>query len=411
MSRAAHDVPLGYKWTEVGVIPEEWKVVALRECLVRSPDYGINAPAVPYSLSLPTYIRITDISEDCRFAPESLVSVDSPNAAHYFLEEGNLVFARTGASVGKSYLYDLNDGPLVFAGFLIRVKPDSGRLLPAYLAQYVKTAPYWSWVRLMSMRSGQPGINGNEYGRLSIPLPPLPEQRAIAAALADVDELLAGLDAQIAKQRAVKTAAMQRLLSGRTRLPGFGGAWETRRFGDIALPRRERNNPSKLRTYDFCVELEHIEQGTGRLSGSTSATSQSSLKSTFEIGDVLFGKLRAYLRKYWHADRQGVCSTEIWVLVPNYQVVLSEFLFQIVQVDEFIEAASMAYGTHMPRSDWNVIKNLEVVVPPLGEQRAIAAVLSDMDAAIAGLEAQRAKTAQLKQGMMQQLLTGRVRLV
>jgi type I restriction enzyme S subunit len=208
-----------YKQTEVGVIPEDWNVHTLRNCLSAPPDYGINAPAVPFSDKLPAYIRITDITEDGRFFPENPASVKRSDADLYYLKEGDLVFARTGASVGKSYLYKPKDGKLVFAGFLIRVSPDSGKLVPAYLAGYVTTGAFWNWVRLMSMRSGQPGINGNEYGQLPIPLPPtIDEQRAIAAVLSDMDAEIAALEQRRDKTRALKQGMMQELLTGRTRL-------------------------------------------------------------------------------------------------------------------------------------------------------------------------------------------------
>jgi type I restriction enzyme S subunit len=264
----------------------------------------------------------------------------------------------------------------------------------------------------MSMRSGQPGINGNEYGQLPIALPPdIEEQKAIAGTLSDVDALIGALDKLIAKKRDLKQAAMQQLLTGKQRLPEFSAQWHLKRFGDIAAPRRERVDPGKLGVQEFCVELEHIEQATGRLIRSTTAEEQSSLKTVFRSGDVLFGKLRAYLRKYWLADRQGVCSTEFWALVPNVPTLTSEFLFELVKSDQFIEAASNAYGTHMPRSDWNVVKNQVVATPLPDEQVAIASVLSDMDAEIAALEQRRDKTRALKQGMMQELLTGKTRLV
>ena len=135
------------------------------------------------------------------------------------------------------------------------------------------------------------------------------------------------------------------------------------------------------------------------------------MKSVFQKDDVLFGKLRAYLRKYWFADREGVCSTEIWALTANLSLLVPSFLFQIVKMNKFIDAASEAYGTHMPRSDWNVVKNYEVLLPSIEEQDAIAAVLSDMDAEIATLETKLTKARQLKTGMMQELLTGRIRLL
>jgi type I restriction enzyme S subunit len=197
---------------------EEWEVRWLGECLTAQPDYGINAPAVPYSDRLPVYIRITDISEDGRFAPEGLVSVNSPTASQYYLNIGDLVFARTGASVGKSYLYNEHDGPLIFAGFLIRVRPDITRLIPAFLATYVETSRYWNWVRMISMRSGQPGINGNEFAKLPIPLPSLLEQTAIATILSDMDAEIAALKARRDKTRALKQGMMQELLTGRIRL-------------------------------------------------------------------------------------------------------------------------------------------------------------------------------------------------
>ena len=142
----ALDVPVGYRRTEVGVIPEDWEARSLRSTLAESPSYGINAPAVPFDGSLPTYIRITDIGSDGRFRPTPRVSVNGAHATSFFLKPGDLVFARTGASVGKSYLYDRRDGPLVFAGFLIRLTPDPRRLRPAFIAYYVQTRRYWRWI-------------------------------------------------------------------------------------------------------------------------------------------------------------------------------------------------------------------------------------------------------------------------
>jgi type I restriction enzyme S subunit len=107
---------------------------------------------------------------------------------------------------------------LVFAGFLIRVRPNRDLLVPTFLAAYATTKPYWNWVRLMSMRSGQPGINGKEYADLPLWLPDLPEQTAIAEVLSDMDAGLAVLEQRREKTRALKQALMQELLTGRTRL-------------------------------------------------------------------------------------------------------------------------------------------------------------------------------------------------
>ena len=226
-------VPAGYKVTELGVLPEEWKVCELGSLLSRRPDYGINAAAVDFSEALPTYLRITDISENGQLLSSSKVSVNHPFAENYFLSANDIVFARTGASTGKTYLHTEANGKLVFAGFLIRLISDPKKLEPRFLKAYTETAPYWKWVAMTSMRSGQPGINGVEYSKLKIPHPPLAEQQAIATALGEMDALLAAQRARLAKQRAVKQGLLQGLLSGEQRLPGFAREWEVKRLGSV----------------------------------------------------------------------------------------------------------------------------------------------------------------------------------
>ena len=269
------------------------------------------------------------------------------------------------------------------------------------------------------------GISGSDLVTIRIIIPPLPEQTAIATALSDVDALISGLDRLIEKKRAIKQAAMQELLTGKRRLPGFDSGkgykptevgeipedWELFPFGNMIKIRGEKFNPKKDGVSNYCIELEHISQGKGSIISHSVTNTNSSLKNKFQKNDILFGKLRSYLRKYWLANREGVTSTEIWVFTAINGISVPEFIFQVIQMDDFIECSTVAYGTHMPRADWNVVKMYMVPLPPLPEQTAIATVLSDMDAEISALETRRAKTLSLKQGMMQELLTGRIRLV
>lgn len=182
------------RFTEFRDAPN-WEQAALGALLDRPPEYGANAKAVPFSENLPAYIRITDIDDDGRFVPASRVSVDIEPGDDQFLQPGDIVLARTGASVGKSYRYRVKDGRLVFAGFLIRVRPNPNRLVPEFLSAYLSTWSYWDWVRLTSARSGQPGINASEYASLPLPMPTdaasLSEQRKIADCFAVLDEGIA----------------------------------------------------------------------------------------------------------------------------------------------------------------------------------------------------------------------------
>lgn len=209
----------GYIKTEVGIIPEDWFVVELSTLLMTPPKYGINAPAVKLEGKLPAYIRITDIDENGYFNANKRVGVNDQASDQYVVEDGDILLARTGASVGKSYIYRPEDGKLVYAGFLIKVAPDQNKLESQYLFQFLKTEMYWSWVNVMSMRSGQPGINGNEYGQLRIPLPPSKaEQKSIAKALGDMDSEIFSLKSQLTKHQKLKQGMMQNLLTGTVRL-------------------------------------------------------------------------------------------------------------------------------------------------------------------------------------------------
>jgi type I restriction enzyme S subunit len=190
----------------------EWNAAPVGTLLMSSPDYGVNAAAVPFSEQLPKYLRITDISEDGRYLPEKQVSVDLEPTDGSYLDEGDIVLARTGASVGKSYQYRKEDGRLVFAGFLIRVKPDSKKLVSTYLANFLTTGQFWKWVAVTSARSGQPGINSTEYSSLAIPLPPsLPEQQRIASCLSGVDALITAETQRLEALKTHKKGLMQQL--------------------------------------------------------------------------------------------------------------------------------------------------------------------------------------------------------
>ena len=190
----------------------QWLKTPLGKLLIGSPDYGVNAAAVPFSKDLPKYLRITDISEDGRYLLDKQVSVDLEAMDGNYLDQDDIVLARTGASVGKSYRYRKEDGRLVFAGFLIRVRPNPKTLISTYLANFLTTDLFWRWVAVTSARSGQPGINSTEYSSLSTPLPPnLSEQLRIANCLTSLDDLITAATQELATLKTHKKGLMQQL--------------------------------------------------------------------------------------------------------------------------------------------------------------------------------------------------------
>ena len=186
--------------------------------------------------------------------------------------------------------------------------------------------------------------------------------------------------------------------------------WKVLRLGSITYIRNQKVLENQVVTEIPKIELEHIGKGNGKLLDISAANNTNSIKYKFFNGDVLFGRLRSYLRKFWHATFNGICTTEIWPLVVDNKQAVSGFIFAIIQTEKFIKEASISYGTHMPRADWGILKNFKLPLAPIHEQRAIATALSDVDQLIESLDKLIAKKRAIKQATMQQLLSGKQRL-
>ena len=185
--------------------------------------------------------------------------------------------------------------------------------------------------------------------------------------------------------------------------------WYVDEFGKLALLSKKKYIPSP-NEHIKCIELEHFEKETGQLNGYIDSAQQSSTKNYFKKGDVLYGKLRPYLKKYTLASFDGVCSTEIWVLQGCKEKLTNSYLYLIIQSNKFNVACNVSTGTHMPRADWEYVSNIPFIFPPLPEQEKIAEILSCWDDGIEKLSALIEKKKIQKKALMQQLLTGKHRL-
>ena len=205
----------------LGTVPADWEVVRLGD-VCHPPQYGASAPAQPYNPVLPRYVRITDLTDDGRLKQEDARSAEPSRVAGYELESGDLLFARSGATVGKTYMYRHYDGPCVYAGYLIRFRPKRDLVSPAFLEFCTRSQFHRTWVTSMLRAGAQPNINATEYSTLTIPLPPLPEQQTIAAAMDGVDEAIGVAREELNGLRSLKESTADALLTGRVR-HGIGG--------------------------------------------------------------------------------------------------------------------------------------------------------------------------------------------
>ena len=377
-----------YKRTEIGVIPTDWDVMrigALFDVKAGSDFDPTNSSEVQGdNYSYPIYAN--SLSQQglygfCNYAQSQI---------------GSITITARG-TLGKAFY---RDTPFVAIGRLLVLEPMVS-MDARFFSEYINYG-----VHFAVESTGVPQLTAPQVARYSVPVPPKSEQRAIAEALSDVDSLLQSLDALTAKKRAIKQAAMQQLLTGKMRLPGFSGVWETRRleqvidcFDHVRIPLNEIQRANRPGPYPYCGAngvLDYVDD--------------------FVIDDdvILIAEDGGYFDEYAHRPIAYRRSGKIWV--NNHAHILKAkfgysqgFLFYSMVHKNILPYLASGTRAKLNKSEMNKI---EIYIPlDSDEQETIAAVLSDMDAEIAALERRRDKISVVKQGMMQQLLTGRIRLV
>lgn len=207
-----------FKESEIGRIPRSWEVKQLGECLFSKPQYGANASARQWKSGEPRYLRITDISVDGTLNTDGIVGIDLEDYTEYLVECGDVLIARSGNTVGKSYFHDNPSVKLAFAGYLLRLRTNKQILVPKYLAEYLHSSGFWHWVEQKARVAAQPNINGAEYAQMLVPLPPLIEQEHIVKVSESLTVMIHEKKSAVRRHTHIKQALMQDLLSGKMRV-------------------------------------------------------------------------------------------------------------------------------------------------------------------------------------------------
>jgi type I restriction enzyme S subunit len=405
----------GYKQIEGGVIPEDWELSTVgREYdiqLGKMVDAEKNTGVLkPYLGNRAVQWNSIDVSN------LPMVAMSKSDLKKYRLNDGDLLVCE-GGDVGRSALWTSPLKECYYQKALHRLSARNGfssTLMIAFLQKWSTEGRLTNFVTQTSIAH----LPKDKFVTMPLPLPPLPEQRAIAEALGDVDSLIASLDALITKKRQIKQGTMQQLLTGKNRLPGFSGEWEETTLGELATflsggtPSRSNEDywtgdipwisASSLRCFEIWRSDSNVTE-EAVAAGSKMAPVSSTL--LLVRGSALHKEILCGL------VTKPVCfNQDVKALVPQSQVV-PIFLTTMIKgrAEELLKLVSSA-GNTAGVLDTKLLKAFEVNLPSLSEQSAIAEVLSDMDAEITALEAKRDKTKLIKQGMMQQLLTGKTRL-
>jgi type I restriction enzyme, S subunit len=391
------EVKPGYKQTQIGVIPEDWGASLLKDCCSKITD-GTHDTPKPVRSGVP-FLTAIHVKDNWIDFESCLYLTEADHAVIYSRcnpQKNDVLMVNIGAGVATTALVD------VIYEFSLKnvalLKPDA-RTVGAYL-NYSLAQRKPQIIQGLSSGGAQPFLSLTQIGDIEIPLPPTKaEQEAIAEALSDADALIESLEQLLAKKRQLKQGAMQELLTRKKRLPGFSGDWRMKRLGEIAhIKTGGRNNQDKIEegAYPFFVRSAAVE----RINSYSHDCEAILIPGEGGIGSIfhyIHGRFDVHQRVYAITQFSPETSGRF-----VYFYMAQKFGAHAMQNSVKATVDSLRLPT---------FRNFELVMPPtVEEQAAIAAILSDMDAEIAALEAKLVKARQLKQGMMQELLTGRIRL-
>ncbi len=412
-----------YKQTEVGVIPEDWEVstvgrefdIQLGKMLDSGKNVGVLKPYLGNKSVQWGRVETAQLPF-MRFSP-----LDLPR---FRLKRGDLLVCE-GGEVGRAALWEDQLPECYYQKALHRLRSRNGfnsRLMIDLLRLWTAQDKLSDYVTQTSIAH----LTKEKFAQIWLPIPPEQEQRAIATALSDVDALIAKLDQLIAKKRDLKQAAMQQLLTGKTRLPGFSGEWEVKRLDHAGHCMRgvSYRGDSDLSAHDTADTIRLLRANNVQNSAihfddvQYVNSARVSARQILKCGDILIcmaNGSKALVGKagFFHVGDgyQYTFGAFMGCFRSNAELADSYFLFSLLHTAQYRDYInSLLVGSSINNLTPSSIESLEFSFPSYGEQAAIATVLSDMDAEIASLEARREKTHAIKQSMMQVLLTGQVRL-
>jgi type I restriction enzyme S subunit len=379
----------GYKMTEVGVIPEDWEINSFKD--VSWVNQGLQI-AIEKRLKRPTqkskkYITIQFLnnSKEVEYIDNYVDSVCCNKDDVLMTRTGNTGIVVTGV-----------EG--VFHNNFFKINFDRKRINKDYLVYYLNQSKLKEIILIKAGTSTIPDLNHNDFYSIPIVLPKLSEQKAIAKALSDIDNLITSLEKLIDKKKKIKQGTMQQLLTGKKRLPGFTGEWVLSGFKDIfiklPIKKYQINTTDYLESGNYPV----IDQGKKKIVAYTNKDDK--LFKCPNEGVIIFGDHTREL-KYINFDFVvGADGTQILTTKNNH----SALFYYYCLLNK--EIPNTGYNRH-----FKFLLEMEFMTPKLEEQQAIANILYDMDSEIEALEKKLIKHKTIKQGMMQELLTGRIRLI
>jgi type I restriction enzyme S subunit len=416
------EVKKGYKKTEVGVIPEDWSEKTLREISLQITDGDHITPqrtSQGFFLLSARNIRngYIDLSDVDYVAQEEYARMRTRCAP----VSGDILVSCSGNGLGRVAIVPVGlHCVLVRSAALIKAEPRKAS--SSFLHHWLRGRHAQNQIANGLSRAAQPNLFLGSIQQIRAPLPPtLLEQEAIAGALSDADAWIESLEQLIAKKRQIKQGAMQELLTGKRRLPGFSGKWVKTTLGELGRWSGGMTPSMANSKYWDGGNFPWVSSGdvkSVKLNDTTQHITTTAIRESattvMPAGGIIIVNRSGILRRYLPVSllmRDMAINQDIKGLILKPGLCSEFVLYFILHAGPEILASCMKAGTTVESIELSWLKRFAVQLPNMEEQTAIATVLSDMDTEIEALESKLAKAREIKQGMMQELLTGRIRLI
>ena len=361
--------------------------------------YGMNSASKEYD-GFNKYIRITDISETSnKFVPNPLTSPADDLDDKYKLQEGDIVFARTGASTGKTYLYNENDGTLYFAGFLIKFHIDNA--VPKFIFYNTLKEEYLNWVNVMSVRSGQPGINSNEYKKLPLYLPSIKEQNKISEFLNIIDNKIELLEKKYEYYQDFKKYLMQQIFTQKLRFDE-NCQYKTKKVKDFLVESKIEGTDDINKRLTVKLNLKGISIRESKTIEIEGATKQFIRKS----GQFIYGKQNLHKGAFGIVPKEldgYLTSSDIPSFDFKGEIEPKWFYYYFSRKSFYEKLENLSTGTGSKRISPKEFLNIKIIIPEIEEQQRIVYLLAKIDEKINQIRNQILLMNKFKQSLLQQM--------
>ena len=435
----------GIEW--IGKIPKEWKVKRIKHLVKEPLKYGANETAELDDPELPRYIRITDFGDNGKLREDTFKSLDYDKAKNFLLKDGDILFARSGATVGKTFQFKNYEAVACFAGYLIKAAPDEQKILSDYLYQFTKSISYENWKNSIFIKATIQNIGADKYKDFKLSLPNRKQQSLITSFLdkkcTEFDNIIEKKERIISKMEEAKQSLISEVVTGKVKIENgkitprkpeemkesgiawigkIPKEWEVKKLKNVS----ELNARKLSENEDPDLEINYVDIGNVNSNGKIEEiqvlrfeNAPSRARRIIKNGDTIISTVRTYLKAiayFEKAEDNLICSTGFAVFSPYLDKFAKKYFYYLISSDRYInQIVRNSVGVSYPAINASQIANFNCFLPKIEQQSLIAFFLdkktAEIDIAITKTRDQIEKIKKAKQSLISEAVTGKIEVI